>query len=122
MYVKPLPPLSMPRRIVVNCCFGGFNLSDEAIQRYKALKPGVNEEKCWYANDCIARDDPILLSIIDTIGLEQASGQFSKLAIVEIPDDFPQDGWTIDEYDGNEWVAEKHQRWFPKHGFLLSDD
>ena len=97
----------------MNACFGGFNLSDEAIQRYKTLQPDVSKEKYWYANDCIPRDDPVLLSIIDTIGLEKASGQFSKLAIVEIPDDFPEDAWTINDYDGNEWVAEKHKQWFP---------
>jgi hypothetical protein len=103
----------MPRRIVVNCCFGGFCLSDEAKQMYKTLTAATPRSANWYADQDIARDDPILLAIIDSIGLKRAAGQFSKLTIVEIPDDFPEDGWTINEYDGQEWVAEKHRRWFP---------
>ena len=104
----------MPKRIVVNSCYGGFNLSDEIKTSYRALNPAVANEINWYANESIARDDPILLDLIDTIGLERASGLYCKLAIVEIPDDFPVDGWTINEYDGIEWVAEIHKRWFPK--------
>ena len=32
----------------------------------------------------------------------------STLKIIEIPDDVD---WIIEEYDGNEWVAEKHRTW-----------
>jgi len=102
----------MPRRIVVNCCFGGFNLSDEAKNTYKILTADVPKGPNWYANEDIARDDPVLLAIIDSIGLQRTAGLYCKLAIIEIPDDFPEDGWTINEYDGQEWVAEKHRKWF----------
>jgi hypothetical protein len=37
-----------------------------------------------------------------------ANGSFSRLKIVEIPDGVE---WTIQEFDGNEWVAEKHRTW-----------
>jgi hypothetical protein len=37
-----------------------------------------------------------------------ANGMYSKLKIVEIPGDVD---WEIGEYDGNEWVAEKHRTW-----------
>jgi len=30
------------------------------------------------------------------------------LKVVEIPDDVE---WNVQEYDGNEWVAEKHRIW-----------
>ena len=33
---------------------------------------------------------------------------YSELKVVEIPDDVEYD---IQEYDGNEWVAEKHRTW-----------
>jgi len=36
------------------------------------------------------------------------NGSYSRLKIVEVPDDVE---WEVDEYDGNEWVAEKHRTW-----------
>lgn len=39
---------------------------------------------------------------------DKASGGFASLKIVEIPDDVE---WEICEYDGLEWVAEKHRKW-----------
>lgn len=39
---------------------------------------------------------------------DKASGQYSKLEIVEIPDDV---NWEIDEYDGLESIHEKHRSW-----------
>ena len=55
----------------------------------------------------IARDDPILVQVVEEMG-EKADSRYSSLSIVEIPDDVE---WQIDEYDGNEWVAEKHRTW-----------
>mgnify|MGYP003342248937 FL=1 len=54
----------------------------------------------------ISRNDPALVQLV-----EEDPGQFGKfsnLKIVEIPDDVE---WTIEEYDGNEWVAEVHRCW-----------
>ena len=59
-----------------------------------------------YARD-IARDDPILLQVIDELG-EEADGRCAKLKVVEIPDGV---AWAIEEYDGNEWVSEEHRTW-----------
>lgn len=53
------------------------------------------------------RDDPLLIECVETLG-ERASGSCSELKIVEIPADIE---WTIEEYDGLEWVAEKHRTW-----------
>jgi hypothetical protein len=39
---------------------------------------------------------------------EAANGEFAELKVVEIPDDAE---WTIQEYDGDEWIAEKHRTW-----------
>jgi hypothetical protein len=103
----------MVRRVVVNCCYGGFGLSEEAIRLYHDLTTGISEtDDRLYFYD-IQRDDPVLLQIVDTIGLEVASGPFCKLGIVEIPDDIPTDGWIVMDYDGREWVAEVHRTWIP---------
>lgn len=59
--------------------------------------------------DCcdIDRDDPILVQVVQELG-KYANGPHANLKIVEIPADVY---WQIDEYDGNEWVAEKHRTW-----------
>lgn len=56
----------------------------------------------------IDRTDPDLIKIIETMGSAEASGRVSELKIIEIPDDVD---WVIDEYDGLEWVAERHRTW-----------
>lgn len=56
----------------------------------------------------IPRDDERLIQVIEELK-EKANAKYSDLKIVEIPDDVE---WMIEEYDGKEWVAEKHRVWF----------
>ena len=93
------------QRIVINKCYGGFGLSREAINLYKA-KSGMCKNDEVYAHD-IERDDPILIEIIEELG-EKAEGVCARLKIVEIPDNV---NWTIEEYDGKEWISETHRTW-----------
>jgi len=53
------------------------------------------------------RTCPLLIRCIETLG-EEANCKFSKLKIVEVPAAVE---WEIQEYDGVEWVAEKHRTW-----------
>jgi len=53
------------------------------------------------------RADPLLIETIETLK-EEANGSCCELKIVEVPDDVD---WIIQEYDGWEWVAEKHRTW-----------
>jgi len=53
------------------------------------------------------RTDPVLIEVVENLK-EGANNRFSELKIVEIPDDVE---WQIDEYDGIEWIAEKHRTW-----------
>jgi hypothetical protein len=55
----------------------------------------------------IARDDPALVAAVEELG-DAVSGEYAKLKVVEIPADVE---WEIEEYDGLEWVAEKHRTW-----------
>lgn len=66
-----------------------------------------DEEGLWFDSREIHRDDSNLLTVIKRLG-NDANGECAKLKVVEIPDDVE---WEIDEYDGNEWIAEKHRRW-----------
>lgn len=54
------------------------------------------------------RKDPDLVSLVEENGSEFVSGRCAELAVVEIPDDVD---WEIGEYDGVEWIAEKHRTW-----------
>ena len=114
------------RRVVINDQHGGFGLSHEAKVKYLTLsgiaftledqpdrdtqfKKGPLIMVCGheYWERDIDRDDPVLVTVVQEMG-DSASGEHAKLKIVEIPADIE---WQIDEYDGSEWVAEKHQVW-----------
>ena len=55
----------------------------------------------------INRNDPILIEVVEELK-EEANNKFSNLKIIFIPDDVE---WEIEEYDGMEWIAEKHRKW-----------
>lgn len=53
------------------------------------------------------RSDPILVQLVEEMGAD-ANGSCADLKIIEVPDGVE---WEIEEYDGNEHVAEKHRTW-----------
>lgn len=55
----------------------------------------------------IERHDPDLVAAVLALG-KKSYGQFAKLVVVEVPDDVE---YTIEEYDGQEWIAERHRTW-----------
>ena len=115
------------RHVVINRVHGGFGLSpaaqllylqrsmteytvedresrDETERHGQLIRVDGNPWDGRY----IARDDPVLVSVVRELGTK-SYGQFAKLKIVEIPADVT---WVIDDYDGQEWVAEVHRRWY----------
>ena len=114
------------KEIVINACYGGFGLSRQAFLRLRELgcKEALEEPdygECWStrrgprrdygdgdsfgAN--VPRDDPLLVKVVKELK-EAANGRCAELKVVEIPDDVD---WRVEEYDGVEWVAEKHRTW-----------
>jgi len=91
-------------KVVINNCFGGFGLSDAALEEYKGLR-GITDPDFYYYD--IPRDCPVLVSMIEEQGTA-INGSFSDLKVVEIPDGI---NWYIEEYDGLEHVAERHRTW-----------
>ena len=76
-------------------------------EEYEKLKK-VNKQNSVYFSDWkIERTDPILIQVVEELG-EEANNIHSKLKIIEIPDDVD---WYIDEYEGKEWIADKHRIW-----------
>ena len=138
-------------KIVINTCFGGFNLSRKAVKRmaelqgrecfifindYKNKRFIFDDDKTifWVAFDipnpnkvlynnkiinntlykkhCISnkpdtRTDLLLIQVVEELGKE-ANGSYSELKVIEIPDGIE---YEIEEYDGNEYIAEKHRTW-----------
>ena len=64
-------------------------------------------EKYMFDTKEIQRTDKDLIEVIKKLG-EKANTMCSSLKIIEIPDDVD---WVIEEYDGAEWVAERHRTW-----------
>lgn len=89
-------------KLVISICYGGFSVSEEAIELYKD-RTGRLPRSEWD----FKRDDPELIRIVKELG-ERANGSCAQLKVVEIPDDVE---WVICQYDGLEWVAEDHRTW-----------
>lgn len=88
-------------KIVINRQHGGFDLSEAAMQEY-CQRTGLSTIERWE----IARDDPVLVELVET--MPDAAGKYSTLKVVEVPNDVD---WVIEEYDGLEWIAERHRTW-----------
>jgi hypothetical protein len=113
-------------KIVINKKHGDFRLSEEAVLLY-GDKKGLNiiakeDEKVktithYFLNEEkeengfgeweIERNDPILVEVVEQLG-DLANGHYSKLKVVEVPDDVK---WYIHDYDGIEQVHECHRVW-----------
>jgi arginine/lysine/ornithine decarboxylase len=119
-------------KVAINCCYGGFGLSDAAFEKLLERK-GIEFEKSaedshslgithYYRKGMVDKDDGYLshrdftrdrgdtdlITIIEEMGVEQASSKYAEIKIVEIPNDV---NWHIGEYDGIEHVAENHRTW-----------
>lgn len=122
-------------KILVNRCYGGFGISDKAFEEYLNRTGQVfykrkskwspldsfdyynvsleeydkirDEEILYLSASDIERTDPILIQIIEEMG-EESYGFCSQLEVVEIPDGIE---YTIEEYDGDEHIAEAHRTW-----------
>ena len=91
-------------KVVINRSYGGFGLSDVALQLL-AYRRGVKVEDL--DNYDIERNDADLVAVVEELGL-RAGDQSSKLSVVDIPDDVK---FTIDDYDGMESIHEIHRIW-----------
>lgn len=103
------------RCVVINVCFGGFNLSDAGTRRYAELaglrfmdgNRFVKADGTPFYARYIARDDPHLVQTVREMGTA-ANGKYSQLKVVEIPVNVD---FEVEEYDGSEKVVEKHRVW-----------
>lgn len=100
--------------VVINNCYGGFNLSNAAIKRYAELVGlELTEEKnypgssysSWrdtagnyFSDGDLRRDDPVLVQVVKELG-KKTNGMCANLVIEEIPTGTL---YRITKYDGYE--------------------
>lgn len=101
-------------KIVINKCYGGFSLSRAALHELRRMgnahalsETDIGERYSDSFCRDIPRDDPQLIDLVTRMGIA-ANGECAALEVVEIPDGVE---WTIEEYDGREWIAEVHRTW-----------
>ena len=119
-------------KVVINVCYGGFGISNVAFEKLLERKsiafnkvpakyPIREHDSDYYrvdadpdGEDYISEyeffdnsADSDLIAVIEELG-KDSWGWASELKIVDIPDDVD---WQIEEYDGMEWIAEKHRTW-----------
>lgn len=87
-------------KIILNKCFGGFGVSDEACKRFGLTN--LSEKNL--------RTNPELISAIESG--EDVNDDYSELAVINIPD--AATDYYVDEYDGLEtliYVVEGKLYW-----------
>ncbi len=103
-------------KIVINACYGGFDLSDAAVRLARKLSGNPNwmditlkgeigpdgRRSPWSTGFDFegARTDPILVEVVETLA-GGASNEGAYLVTVEIE---PGTRYRIRDYDGNEFV------------------
>jgi hypothetical protein len=102
-------------KLVINSMFGGFSLSEKAIELYKKYIKQQDPNFVFSDNffsedeeeigDKIPRYDPCLIRVLEELG-DEANGASSHLTIVQIEDGCE---WMIEAYDGYEWVSQAHK-------------
>ena len=95
----------MNYEVVINVSYGGFCLSDKAIQ-YLA-DHGLDIEDHYPSQNELPRHHPLLVQCVKELDKE-AGGQYSDLTIVKV-----NGLYRIHEYDGSESIeTPKTMNWF----------
>lgn len=124
-------------KVVINRKYGGFGLSDQAVEACITLGMTVCDEKdtvcdkddagtdfvsignridftrrsywCPRENDKAFRCDSRVVQVVEKLG-DEACDIFAALKVVEIPFD-TFEGWEIYDRDGMESIEENHNTW-----------
>lgn len=97
----------MKIKIAINVKYGGFSLSEKAINRLKELGMDIDSKYYFSDNTNIElRSNPLLIQVLEELK-EEANGDCSDIKIKVIEFD-PFDRFEIKEYDGKEslWITD----------------
>ena len=94
-------------KVVINSCYGGFSLSKKGSERLNELEKNAQVDPKYGFVYNTERHNPNLIKVVEELGKE-ANGSCANLQIIEIPDGVD---YTVKDYDGFEWIAERHRTW-----------
>jgi len=83
-------------KVLINDCWGGFSLSTEFEDHLNSITDQLINN-----HELAARHNVLLVEEAIKFGLDKASGTFSELIVVDIPDGCE---YNIHEYDGMESI------------------
>jgi hypothetical protein len=95
----------LTKKILYNKSYGGFGFSDEffrhldELYKYLGVRELTSREKTDFQADMSNRTNSMVFDIIDSIGLEKASGLSCELTFKEIHED---EIYEIEESNGKE--------------------
>ena len=92
-------------KVVINNWYGRFSLSDEAVKLYETYSNTSGTDR--YSSHPAFRSDEQLVRVVEELA-DLADGRHASLEVIEIPEGVD---WLIENYEGREWVAERHRRW-----------
>ncbi len=124
-------------KIAINRCYGGFSLSDAAIEWLRVHGADDAETQKFLAHTDwegkpypgiafranlgdfghTCRTNPVLIRLIEELG-ELANRPQSRLCVVDVPDGIE---WELLNYDGTETIHEKHRIWGDDLGPYLTE-
>ena len=84
------------KKVVLNNCYGGFGLSDKALELIAKRKNTTDRISHW----SLERDDEDLIAVVEELGTE-AESHCAELIILEFDEGVE---YTISEYDGSESI------------------
>ena len=96
--------------VLVNCCYGGFGMSNEAIMLYCQLKNLSQDE---FSEFSVSRHDPVLVQCFKMLN-EKFDSTMSKTGIQYIPARF-ENYYTLHDNDGCETVVILHNEYDMDH-------
>lgn len=86
--------------VLYNGCYGGWKISEKAIELYKLRN--INYNFIGLHSDDICRSDPIIIQIYKELG-DECNTKYSKIKIKKIPKKYEK-YYYISEYDGLEFI------------------
>lgn len=91
--------------ILINQCYGGFGLSNEACELlgFPKYVSEFDKELHYEYSESKARTDPRVIALYKEKGSKFMSGEYAELALFHIPDNATD--YEIYEYDGYECVT-----------------
>lgn len=97
--------------VAINCCYGGFSLSDKAVEelRKRIGDPKIEKYSFEYYYDEYTRHHPILIEVIKELG-EEVNGPFAEIEIVYIEEKY-KNHYKVTEYDGMEGIRIKYDNY-----------